>query len=147
MSNCLVAETPVQLLSDVIIDPMPEHLKDIEHSVDYNKLLESYDKFCDDRCTDYRLVSKAFKTNDLSLFIYSLGEMIPSFFASGQPNYSRWMMKYHLNLLNIDITHPGVKEFLEQGALSIRRRQKLSHCPLLTRHCNKLSRQALFRTV
>ena len=70
--------------------------------------------------------------------------MIPSFFASGQPNYSRWMMKYHLNLLNIDITHPGVKEFLEQGALSIRRRQKLSHSPLLTRYWNKLSRQALF---
>ena len=34
------------------------------------------------------------------------------------------MVRYYLNLVNIDNTHPGVRQILENGALSIRRTDK-----------------------
>ena len=68
--------------------------------------------------------SRACRMNDLELFIYVLGEMCPIFFAAHRPNYSRWMVRYHLNLMNIDQTHPGLKDTLQNGALSIRRTNK-----------------------
>ena len=57
--------------------------------------------------------------------------MIPIFFAANRPNYARWMVVYHLNLLNMHITHPGVIDTLFKGALSIRRTDKhFSRCPV-----------------
>ena len=47
------------------------------------------------------------KTNNLDLFIYTLGQMLYIFFASSHPNYARWMVKYFLNLANVDSTHLG----------------------------------------
>ena len=68
--------------------------------------------------------SRACRTNDLDLFIFTLHEMCPIFFAGNRPNYSRWMVKYLLNLLNIEETHPGLRAILQKGAFSIRRTQK-----------------------
>ena len=79
----------------------------------YVKLVDIYLRF-----------SRACRTNDLELFIYSLGEMCPLFFTTSRPNYARWMVRYYLNLLNVDQTHPGVKQILAGGALSIRRTNK-----------------------
>jgi len=56
------------------------------------------------------LFSRACRTNDLELYIHCLGRMCSIFFATSRPNYSRWMVRYHLNLLNIDTTHPGIRE-------------------------------------
>ena len=79
----------------------------------------------------YRLFDRACRTNDIDLFIYALGQMIPIFFAANRPNYARWMVVYHLNLLNMHITHPGVIDTLFKGALSIRRTDKhFSRCPV-----------------
>jgi len=64
------------------------------------------------------------RTNDLELYIHCLGRMCSIFFATSRPNYSRWMVRYHLNLLNIDITHPGIRETLKNGGLSVRRTEK-----------------------
>ena len=75
----------------------------------YVKLVDIYHRF-----------SRACRTNDLELFIYSLGEMCTLFFTTSRPNYARWMVRYYLNLLNVDQTHPGVKQILAGGALSIR---------------------------
>ena len=72
----------------------------------------------------YLLFHRACRTNDLDLFIYALGQMRYSFFAGSRPNYARWMVRYHMNLLNVDKTHPGVREVLQKGALSIRRTDK-----------------------
>ena len=36
-----------------------------------------------------------------------------SFFAGSRPNYGRWIVRYNMNLLNIDKTHPGVREVLQ----------------------------------
>ena len=67
---------------------------------------------------------RACRTNDLDLFISALREIIPIFFAANRPNYSRWMVRYYLNLVNVDNTHPGVRDLLENGAMSIRRTDK-----------------------
>ncbi len=67
------------------------------------------------------LFSRAVRTNDVDLFIFMLGEMIGIFFAANRQNYSRYnMCLYYLRLLNMDITHPGIKQQLEQGGLSVR---------------------------
>ena len=62
--------------------------------------------------------------NNLDLFIHALGEMRAILFACNRTNYTRWMVRYYLNLCNIDDTHPGLKDTLESGALSIRRTDK-----------------------
>ena len=53
-----------------------------------------------------------------------LGEMRAIFVSCNRTNYARWMVRHYLNLCNIDDTHPGVKDTLESGALSIRRTDK-----------------------
>ena len=62
--------------------------------------------------------------NDLEPFIYALAEMCPLFFATSRPSYSRWMVQYVLNLLNVDTTHPGMKEILSKVALFITQTSK-----------------------
>ena len=46
------------------------------------------------------------------------------YFACPRPNYARWMVRYYHNLINIDETHPGIRDQLQNGALSIRRTDK-----------------------
>ena len=57
--------------------------------------------------------------NDVDLYIYALGQMCPVFFATQRPNYARWMTRYHLNLLNMEQTHEGIRTVFEDGAFSI----------------------------
>lgn len=38
-----------------------------------------------------------------------------------QPNYSRWLAKYHDNLLNVEKTHPDLINHLENGSFGIKR--------------------------
>ena len=64
------------------------------------------------------LFSRAIRTNDVDLFIFMLGEMIGIFFAANRHNYARSMCLYYLRLLNMDTTHPSIKQQLEQGGLS-----------------------------
>jgi hypothetical protein len=59
--------------------------------------------------------------NDADLFIYALGEMCPIFFAGNRHNYARWMVRYYLNLVNMENTHPGIRRILQNGALSVTR--------------------------
>ena len=68
----------------------------------------------------YLLFHRSCRTNDLGLFTYALGQMRYMFFAGNKPNYYRWMVRFHMNLMNVDKTHPGLKQILENGALSIR---------------------------
>ena len=68
--------------------------------------------------------NRVYRTSDVDLYIYALEEMIPVLFAANRPNYSRWMVKYHLNLLNMEDSHPGIKRVLCNGAFSIRRTDK-----------------------
>ena len=58
----------------------------------------------------YLLMSRAVRTCDVDLFIYSLGEMNNVFFAANRHNYARYMTSYQQKLINIDSTHPGLKK-------------------------------------
>jgi len=58
--------------------------------------------------------------NDVNLFIHMLERMCPVFFATNTSNYAKWMKRYHLNLLNMDNTHPGTREDFQNEALSVR---------------------------
>ena len=39
-----------------------------------------------------------------------LKDMCCLFFATNHSNYARYMVRYHLNLLNIEQFHPGIRE-------------------------------------
>ena len=79
----------------------------------------------------YQLLDRAVRTNDVELFIYALTPIIALFFVTSRVNYSRWMTKYQLNLLNVDETHPGLGELLENGAFTVRRSgNHFSRCPV-----------------
>ena len=123
-------------------NPSPELMQRIERSDEYEDIMVRYSEYIDatrdgqhgttarfwmvyiDLVNLYHRFSRASRTNDLELFIHALGEMCPVFFATSRPNYSRWMVRYQLNLLNVEHTHPGVKGMLEGGAMSIRRTTK-----------------------
>ncbi len=55
----------------------------------------------------------------MDLFTYMLGKMTDVFFAGGKPNYSRYMTLYYFKLINIEETHPGLKDQLSKGSLSV----------------------------
>ena len=47
--------------------------------------------------------------------------IIALFFVTNHVNYSRWLSKFQLDLLNIHNTYPGLREILDQCAFSVRR--------------------------
>ena len=120
-------------------DPSPRLVKDVERSASFGTMLEEYEEFCKqtrsghhgataefwmayvDLMRIYRLFDRACRTNDVALYIYALGRMCSIFFAANRPNYSRWMVVYHLRLLNMA---PSIRQLLGRGALSIRRTSK-----------------------
>jgi hypothetical protein len=128
----------VDILKNLQETPTPERMDEIEKTNDYISFMESYETFCRDteagkhganaqfwmnyiNMVDiYMLFSRAVRTNDVELFCFMLGQMIDIFFAANKPNYSRYMCLYYLRLLNMDITHPGIRQQLEQGGLSVR---------------------------
>ncbi len=68
----------------------------------------------------YLLFSGTVQTNDLDLFIYASFRMCDIFIATGHNKITRCMILYVLKLLNIDLTHPGARSLLVNGALSIK---------------------------
>lgn len=73
----------------------------------------------------YELYERSLRTNDLKLFIYATSCIIPIFFYFNHHNYAKWLSKNLENLLNIDESHPGLSEQLQNGSLSIRRSTKI----------------------
>ena len=106
------------------------------------KILDEYNKFYEDTLNGvygksskyylfyvqfvnyYLILSRAIRTSDTDLFKYVLPKITNLFFALNQPNYSRWLVKYHDNLIKIDETHPGLINQLKAGGLGIKRTNK-----------------------
>ena len=123
-------------------NPSPESLASLEANESYVSFMTKYLEFTDVTLSGghgstarfwmvylklvhlHMMFMRACKTNDLTLFIYTLGEMRYLFFACNRPNYARWMVRYFFNLANINASHPGLKEVLENGALTVRRTDK-----------------------
>ena len=79
----------------------------------------------------YHSLERAIRTNNIDLYIYSMTPIINLFFSTNHVNYSRWLSKFQLDLLNIDDTHPGLRDILEDGVFSVRRtHHQFSRCPV-----------------
>ena len=130
------------MLHEINLNPSPLVLEAFEKSPQYTKLMTDYQTYCDKTLEGshdstqkfwmmyvclvekFMIFNRACRTNDIILFIYALEQIIPVLFAGNRPNYSRWMVRYHLNLLNAENTHPGVMNMLKDGAFSVRRTKK-----------------------
>ena len=128
----------VETLKNVQTTPSPESMNDVEQTDEYKAFMVAYQQFCDDSRAGkygvnaqfwrdyidmvniYMLFSRAVRTNDVDLFTFMLGEMIDIFFAANRHNYARYMCLYYLRLLNMDTTHPGIRQQLQRGGLSVR---------------------------
>ena len=58
----------------------------------------------------YRQFSRSIQTGDLSLYIHCLPKIGDYFFAFNHPNYARWIVKFHKNLLELETSHPDLHE-------------------------------------
>lgn len=72
----------------------------------------------------YLLYETALRTSNVDLFIYASSKMLPYFFVLNHQNYARYLTRNIDNLINMDLTHPGLSNQLRNGALSIRRTSK-----------------------
>ena len=55
------------------------------------------------------------REGDLDMFIHTIPKISYYFFAFNQPNYAKWMVQYHNNLLRLNESHPKVNDLtLEQ---------------------------------
>lgn len=72
----------------------------------------------------YTLLERAIRVCDFSLYTYALHKILPWFFAFNHQNYARYLTRHLDDLLNIETTHPGLKEDFENGAMSVRRTAK-----------------------
>ena len=116
----------MQSLSELHANPKPCVIEAIEKRIDREDFLRSYDDYCEKTISGthgstaqfwlmyvelielYLVFSRSYRTNEVDLFVHTLERMCPVFFATNRPNYARWMTRYHLNLLNMDSTHPGI---------------------------------------
>ena len=58
---------------------------------------------------DFLTFDRACRTNDIDLSICGLSRICHLFFTTHRPNYARWMVRYCLNLQNMDTTHAGIR--------------------------------------
>ena len=66
----------------------------------------------------YLLFHGAMKTCDVDLFTYVLHDMSKIFFTTNHQNYAKWMIRYSLELLNLDLP---LRKMLMNGGLSVQR--------------------------
>ena len=55
------------------------------------------------------------------MHVACLCKLCPLFFSYDHPNYARYTTIYCLILLNLDRTHPGLKDLLKRNGLSVNR--------------------------
>lgn len=72
----------------------------------------------------YLMFSSSIRTANFKLFKFVLPKLANLFFTFNLHNYSRYLVRYHDNLLNVDETHPGLRELFEQGSFGIKRTSK-----------------------
>lgn len=72
----------------------------------------------------YQMLSRSIRTGNFSLFKYILPKINNLFFVINQPNYARWLIKYHENLIKLEETHPQLYENMEKGHFGIQRTDK-----------------------
>ena len=87
--------------------------KSTDHWKNYVSMIHLYHEF-----------SRSIHTGDLDLFISSLPKITSYFFTFNEPNYARWTVKYHDNLLKLPETHPEVYLEFKNKLFEIKRTPK-----------------------
>ena len=67
----------------------------------------------------YHELDRAIRVGNIDDFTSSLFEVAAYCFAFNKVNYSRWILRYHNNLLQIKETHPEVYEEFQKGWFAI----------------------------
>ena len=90
-----------------------KHGKTAQYWISYVKMIHLYHEFI-----------RSIRIGDLELYIYCLPRIGIIFFAFNHPNYARWIVMYHDNLLKLRETHPTVYDEFKKGWFSIKRTTK-----------------------
>lgn len=116
-----------------------EDIDDICKSALFLQLFEAFEKFKEDAESGalgktaqfwamyiqyiqlYHLLERSVRETDIDLFITTMTQITDLFFATNRQNYARWMSKYQLDLMNMDDSHPGLRQILDKGGFSVRR--------------------------
>lgn len=69
----------------------------------------------------HREIQKCVKTNDVNGYIEIFPTLLAVYFALNRPNYARWGTLF---LQTLESANPRLRELLDNGAFSIRRRRK-----------------------
>ena len=73
---------------------------------------------------DYHIFSRSIRTGDLEMFIAILLVITNYFFSLNHPNYARWSVKYHDNLVKLQETHEDVYNDFRKGWFGIKKNIK-----------------------
>ena len=79
----------------------------------YVEIIRLYHTFC-----------RSLREGKFDLYVYYLPKFASYFFSLNHPNYARWLVCYHDNLLKIKDTHPEVYNEFQRGLFSIQRTEK-----------------------
>ena len=72
----------------------------------------------------YHQLTRSVRTGNINLYTACLPKIANYFFALNQPNYERWTVKYHDNLLKLPETHPEVYKEFQNHLFGIKRTNK-----------------------
>lgn len=72
----------------------------------------------------YLMFERSIRTANFELFCYIITKMSNILFTFYQQNYARWLAWYNDTLLNIEQTHPGLKDECMRGGFGIKRTNK-----------------------
>ena len=86
------------------------HRKTAQFLFEYIEMLHLYHEFI-----------RSIRLGDLELYIYGLPRITNYFFTFNHPNYARWLVRYHDNLLKLSETHKDVYDEFKKGCFGIKK--------------------------
>ena len=89
------------------------HGKTAQYWIMYVNMINLYHEFI-----------RSIRIGDIELYTYCLPKIGNLFFAFNHPNYARWIVRYHDNLLNLKETHPSIYAEFKKGWFSLQRTPK-----------------------
>ena len=89
------------------------HRKTAQFLFEYIEMLHLYHEFI-----------RSIRLGDLELYIYGLPRITNYFFTFNHPNYARWLVRYHDNLLKLSETHKDVYDEFKKDCFGIKRTKK-----------------------
>ena len=84
------------------------HGKTAQYWFGYIRMVQLYHQFI-----------RSIRTGDLELYIFCLKRLSNYFFTFNHPNYARWSVRYHDNLLKLKNTHPQIHEEFLKSCFSL----------------------------